>query len=188
MGTGKLEEKSKKRIQKKNLRKIILGTIKVAGVLSVGLVAPNVLKAMAQLGVVSSFRQKESINSSRARLINNGLLEYKNNMLSLTSKGEAVLWRLELQDFRLKKQKRWDNRWRVLIFDIPEKRKVLRNRVRETLVMIGFIRLQDSVWIYPYDCEDVVTLLKADLKIGKDILYMIVESLEYDTRLREHFE
>ena len=51
-----------------------------------------------------------------------------------------------------------------------------------------FVRLQDSVWIYPYDCEDIITLLKADFQIGKDMLYMIVEMLEYDKRLRNHFD
>ncbi|MEK7614755.1 MAG: hypothetical protein AAB428_03765 [Patescibacteria group bacterium] len=185
---GRLEEKSRKRLRKKNLQKIILGTIKVAGVLSAGLVAPNALKAMAQLGILPHSRQKESINSSRARLVNNGLLSYRNNMLNLTPKGESVLRRLELQDFKLKKPKHWDGKWRALIFDIPEKRKATRERVREILTMMGFVRLQDSVWIYPYDCENIITLFKVDLKIGKDVLYMIVEVLEYDTRLREHFE
>ena len=52
---------------------------------------------------------------------------------------------------------------------------------------IGFVRLQDSVWIFPYDCEDFIMLLKADLKIGKDALYAIVEKLENDKALREHF-
>lgn len=52
---------------------------------------------------------------------------------------------------------------------------------------IGFIRLQDSVWIYPYDCEDLLTLLKADLKVGKDLLYMIVDSLEGDAKIRLFF-
>ena len=51
----------------------------------------------------------------------------------------------------------------------------------------GFVRLQDSVWIYPYDCEDFMVLLKADFKIGKDVLYMIVDELEGDGRLRKEF-
>ena len=52
---------------------------------------------------------------------------------------------------------------------------------------IGFVRLQDSVWVYPYDCEDLIVLLKADFKIGKDVLYMIVDEMEGDTHLRKEF-
>ena len=47
--------------------------------------------------------------------------------------------------------------------------------------------LQDSVWLYPYDCEDLVTLLKADLKIGNAILYIIAEKIENDSHLKAHY-
>jgi hypothetical protein len=43
------------------------------------------------------------------------------------------------------------------------------------------------VWVYPYDCEDLITLLKADFKIGKDLLYVITESIENDKWLRQSF-
>ena len=51
----------------------------------------------------------------------------------------------------------------------------------------GFVRLQDSVWVFPYDCEDFVSLVKAELKIGSAILYMVVEHIENDKHLRAHF-
>ena len=51
----------------------------------------------------------------------------------------------------------------------------------------GLLRLQDSVWVYPYDCEDIVTLLKTDFGIGKHLLYLIVDELENDKNLREDF-
>lgn len=69
-----------------------------------------------------------------------------------------------------------------------ESRKSDRENLRHTLISIGFMKLQDSVWIYPYDCEDLITLLKADMEIGKDILYMIVEALEDDKHFRKYFK
>ena len=84
-------------------------------------------------------------------------------------------------------EKDWDGKWRVVIFDIPEERKSIRNQIRKALVSVGFMRLQDSVWVYPYDCEDFITLLKADFKIGKEVLYMIVEELEYDKPVKSYF-
>ena len=131
--------------------------------------------------------EKESIAVSRDRLIERELLEYHHRSLRLTSKGESLLRRLELGNIKMLKPKRWDGKWRVLAFDIPEKQKYLRERIRGILVMIGFVRLQDSVWIYPYDCEDIIRLFKTDLKIGKNMLYMIVESLEHDFFLKIHF-
>lgn len=132
-------------------------------------------------------KRKHSINVSRQRMIDRELLEYQNGFLRLTKKGQMLFREIERRDFKLTRPKRWDKKWRVLIFDIPEKRRGLRDKVRSTLRSIGFERLQDSVWVYPYDCEDLITLLKADFKIGKDLLYLIVDKIENDTVIRKFF-
>ena len=41
--------------------------------------------------------------------------------------------------------------------------------------------------MYPYDCEDLITLLKADFRVGDAMLYMIVDTIERDGALRKHF-
>jgi len=174
--------------QKIPLEEIILKTVGAAGLVAVALLAPNALSAMSKLGFIPSKRQREYIHASKDRLLKRGLLKYENGKLLLTRSGEDRLRRLKILDYQFKKPYRWDRKWRVLIFDVPEKRKSLRNKIRETLLLIGFRHLQDSVWIYPYDCEDIVTLLKADFRIGKDLLYMVVEKLEYDRSFREYFD
>ncbi len=98
-----------------------------------------------------------------------------------------MLLYLEQSDFKIQKPKRWDKKWRVLIFDIRERQRGIRDKLRRALINIGFARLQNSVWIYPYDCEDLVTLLKADFRIGKDILYLVVDELEFDRPILKHF-
>ncbi len=104
----------------------------------------------------------------------------------ITERGKRKL-ELEMQKTAMTRKRKWDRRWRVVIFDVPERRKSVRDRLRRFMNAYGFVRLQDSVWIYPYDCEDLIALAKADFRIGADVLYMIVERLERDTHLREHF-
>jgi len=104
----------------------------------------------------------------------------------ITEKGKRVLL-METKRVFMKKKKKWDRRWRVVIFDISERRKRIRDRLRQFMSSYGFVRLQDSVWIYPHDCEDLIALAKADFRIGADVLYMTVERLERDKYLREHF-
>ena len=137
--------------------------------------------------IIPNSRQRESINISRDLLIKRGLLKFDQGELMLTKKGEIILRRAEIVDLKLKRPKRWDEKWRVLIFDIPERKKILREKVRAMLITIGFMRLQDSVWVYPYDCETLVKLLKIDLNICKEVIYMIVESIEYDKNLKKYF-
>ena len=182
-----LEKEASVRRRKSNLKKIILQTVFTSGLITLNLVAPGVIVAMKKLGILPKTRQKEFIDASRERLVENGYLKYQSGKLEITEKGQRYLLEENVYDKAKNKNKKWDGKWRVLIFDIPEKRKNIREQIRYTLVSVGFMRLQDSVWIYPYDCENLITLLKADLKIGKDVLYMIVEALEYDKPVKSYF-
>ncbi|MDP2655797.1 MAG: CRISPR-associated endonuclease Cas2 [bacterium] len=125
------------------------------------------------------------------RLFTKGLITFEerdgNRYARITDRGKRVL-ELETQKVDLAKKRKWDKRWRVVIFDVPERRKNVRNRLRRFMNTYGFVRLQDSVWVYPHDCEDLIALAKAEFQIGFDVLYMIVERIEHDKHLREHFE
>ena len=124
------------------------------------------------------------------RLAKNGLIYFEEKSgrryARITEKGKRIL-ELEIQKVAIIKKRKWDRRWRVVIFDIPEKRRKTRVRLRLFMQEYGFVRLQDSVWVYPYDCEDLMALAKAEFRIGADVLYMIVEYIECDKHLREHF-
>ena len=185
---GKLEENSRKRTKRKDLQKIILRTVATAGLLSVVVLAPNALKMFEMFGYKKGKRSNEVIKRARNRLVESGMMKYDGKFFVLTEKGQIKLRLLELHDFNFKKPKKWDKKWRVLIFDIKEQKKYLREKVRNTLRAVGFIRLQDSVWVYPYDCEELIALLKADFKIGRDLLYMIVDEIENDAWLKEQFD
>ena len=178
-----------KKVKKSNIQKIILESVKLAGIISIGLVAPNVLVAMKKMGLITHPRQIESIKRSRDLLIRRGLLENKTGQLQITQGGRRYLLKcLSLGDNKkLNKDKKWDKKWGVLIFDIPENRRFDRDNIRRALISIGFMRLQDSVWVYPYKCEDLISLLKADTEIGEEVLYMIVEALENDEPIKKYF-
>lgn len=184
---GLIETEFRKRKKKDELQKIILATIATAGIMSIAIMAPNVIQALDKLGLTKLKRQKEIITLTRKRLVNAGLLKYEGKFLRLTPEGETKLRQLELHDYKFKKPKRWDKKWRLIIFDIKESRQGLRDKVRQTLMAIGFRRLQNSVWVYPYPCDDLITLLKADFKIGSELLYVIVNTIENDRKIRQNF-
>jgi CRISPR-associated endonuclease Cas2 len=178
-----------KKVKKANIQKIILETVKLAGMIGVGVIAPNVLTAMKRMGFITHPRQIESIKRSRDTLIEKGLIENKNEQLKITKGGKRYLFRcLSLGDNKeLNKNKKWDGKWRVLIFDIPESKRFDRTNIRQALISIGFMKLQNSVWIYPYSCESIISLLKAETETEEDVLYMIVEGLENDEKVKKYF-
>ena len=72
--------------------------------------------------------------------------------LRLTSKANKKLKR-DFSIFRMQKRK-WDGKWRMVIFDIKEKFKLVRKALRDKLKQLGFGMLQKSVYISPYDFEE----------------------------------
>lgn len=66
--------------------------------------------------------------------------------LRATSTGKKRLCR----DFPiLNLTKKWDKHWLIVVFDISEKSKSVRNNFRSKLKNLGFGMLQESVWISP---------------------------------------
>ena len=185
---GKLEEKSKRKARRGEIQKLILESVKLSGILSVGLVAPNVLKAMNKLGLIQNKRQGEIVGTLASRLTKKGLLKFNGKYYELTEEGKKKLRQLELRGYRLVRPRKWDKKWRVVIFDIPEKKKKARDQIRNLFMSAGFTRLQDSVWVYPYDCEDIIGLLKNDFEVGKNVLYLIVDEIENDQYLIKEFD
>ncbi len=69
--------------------------------------------------------------------------------LRLTSTGREKIAR-DFPMFSLS-QKPWDKKWRVVIFDISELNRRVRDGLRHKLRELGFGMLQESVWITPHD-------------------------------------
>ena len=99
-------------------------------------------------------------------LVSDQKLEYR---LTDTGKQKAIWESIMFDD------KKWDGRWRLVVFDIPEKRRQARNLLRESLKKWGFIPWQQSVWATKKDCtkplrnfiksvgiEDWVIVLESD--------------------------
>lgn len=172
-------------------QKGLLAAVAIGGVVIVAATIPNVAQLLRFLpGYKKGAKFNYQAKSALGRLAAKGLITFVEKdgkrYARITEKGERVL-EIETERVAMKKKKKWDRRWRVVIFDVPEKRKSVRASLRRFMGEYGFVRLQDSVWIYPYDCEDLIALAKANFRIGADVLYMIVERLEHDKHLREHF-
>ena len=173
-----------------DFKKIILMTVATAGILAVAVIAPNALQILKPfLKHKKKYSLNYYLNQKAKNLVKDGLLkidvENGKQFLSLTEKGERKLLHYKITD--KKKNIKWDGRWRVVIFDVWENVRSKRNLLREEIRNFGFIQLQRSVWIYPYECADFVELLKTDLSFGRNIRYMIVEKLDHDENLKKHF-
>ena len=185
---GSLEDSSKKRAQKRNIKKSLLRALEIASLNGQAIQSRSTLTVLRTIDALSYDKSnKSAIARARRQMIASGLLRERDGILFITKKGRALLQSMEAAEALASSKERWDGRWRILIFDIPEERKVLRDKIRRTLQGIGFVRLQDSIWIYPYSCEDYAALLKAELKVGKELLYIIADEIEGVELIKQHF-
>ncbi len=185
---GRLEEENKKVIRRTKIQEAIFITLVSGGRRGSELIARLVAETMLGLDLTPPPRINEYVKTVASRLSKKGLLKFENKHYSMTTAGQRLWEQWQREDFKLKKPKRWDKKWRIIIFDIPEKKRRTRDKIREILFNAGFQRIQDSVWVYPYDCEDLIGLLKTDYGIGRDMLYIIADQIENDKYLRMDFD
>lgn len=176
------------------VQRAILASVATVGLLAMVAVAPAAFQILKIIDPKRTRKRDLFRNSTyRARdaLFDKGYVEFvqtpSGKKFRLTLEGENYLRRLEGKEYEVAKPKKWDGHFRIVTFDIKEPRKGTRERLRRALRQIGFYQLQKSVWVYPYDCEELITMLKADFKIGKEILYIIASRIEFDKPLREYF-
>lgn len=188
--TTSVEAGAKKKRHKRDLRNAALIAIGAVGLIAVSAVAPNMFQLLGRTGALT--RLKYRSKGVLTRLKYKGEIEFVERdgkkYVRLTDKGEKIL-NLNREKLKLvnNKTRKWDRRYRLVMFDIPEKRKKIRKLLRFEMQEVGFLRIQDSVWVYPFDCEEFIALLKADMHIGKDVLYAVVEEIENDKWIRKHF-
>ena len=107
--------------------------------------------------------------------------------ISITTYGMTRALSYELDTMRISQPKRWDGLWRVVVFDIPEKHKRMRDMFRMRLVQLGMYQLQESVYVSPYPCFDEIEFLRELYGVAITARYLLVKKIEDDASLLQRF-
>lgn len=106
----------------------------------------------------------------------------------LTEKGRKRFLKYKLDDMEISIPRRWDGLWRLVIFDIPEKKKRARNALREKLKELGFSELQKSVFVFPYECQNEIDFIIEVFEIRSYVRYAVMKSITNEAELKLKFE
>ncbi len=127
-------------------------------------------------------------NQHVARLKRRGVVMVKGKRVAqtiqLTSKGrlEVLLWKAKLPG-----SKSWDGRWRLVMFDIPENSRRVRDRLRALLKRSGFRSLQESVYISPYALNRSALVYLRETGLIHFIRILRVDDIDDDRDLKSIF-
>jgi len=118
-------------------------------------------------------------------------IEKKNRQIyiSLTEEGKKKAKKYQIDDLKIKAPSQWDKKWRLIIFDIPNNQGIKREAFRGKLKELGFFPLQKSVWVYPYECDKEIKMLREFFGLtAKQLRIVTTDNLEEDNFLRERFK
>lgn len=110
-----------------------------------------VLKRLREQGLIEQVRLKDDV------------------IIKLTEEGRDLVGNFQDQD--------WDGKWRIVIFDIPEEKRIIRNLFRRNLKKWGFKHLQKSVWISKRNVFERLTNYIKELEIGRWVTVIEADKL-----------
>ena len=102
-------------------------------------------------------------------------LENKKGII-LTPKGVEKALKTDLK--MKKRRKRKDGKWQMIIFDIPEKKHLWRDSLREYLQILGYQKLQQSVWICSYDVYKETEDFIQKYSLDPYVRFFLIEEIE----------
>jgi DNA-binding transcriptional regulator PaaX len=108
-------------------------------------------------------------------------------ILTLSEDGKKRVLRFDLHQMAIKKPKKWDGYWRIVIFDIPERRKQGREALRSKLQQLGFCQLQKSCFIYPYECKSEIDFISEMFEVSPYVNFIVAKEIEGAPLLKKSF-
>lgn len=174
--------------------KEILHFIAAAGAVGLIIAFPPAITGIAALVKLGSRdyrswgmkRQLERL--SRQKYIHIKHLPDGKTSVVITKNGFTRALTYHVNNLVIQKPKHWDKKWRVVIFDVPEKKRKLRDRFRAGLHQLGLYQLQESIYVSPYPCFDEIEFLRELVGIAVSVRYILAENIEDDEALRSYFD
>ncbi|HBR71963.1 MAG TPA: hypothetical protein DEA27_04170 [Candidatus Moranbacteria bacterium] len=126
---------------------------------------------------------------SMEKLVEEKILPDGSYKLVLTNKGKKQAKMLSLfgSSINFKKPKHWDKKWRIVIFDIPEKDRSFRDILRDHLHELKFFKLQHSVFISPHPFENAILELVRLYSAEQYVRVITAEKIDNENNIKKHF-
>jgi virulence-associated protein VapD len=112
---------------------------------------------------------------------------YGESTVSLTKLGKRKILKYSQDTMKVDTPDHWDNKWRLVMYDIPSSRRELSEILRQALRTLGFYKIQESVYVYPYPCFDQIEFLREFYSLGDIVQYMLVDKIENDDAYKTYF-
>ncbi|MBI2630703.1 hypothetical protein HYW73_00610 [Candidatus Nomurabacteria bacterium] len=136
---------------------------------------------------------RQTLERAVNSLYKSHLVEEKNNKngtttLVLSENGKRRALQFNINKIEIKKPKTWDKKWRIIMFDIPEKFRGLRNSLRFHFQEVGLVELQKSVFVFPYPCHNEIEFITELYNARKYVRFVVAEKVDNGLHLMKKFD
>lgn len=165
--------------EKEIIKVIGLGLLVVAS-----LALPNLPLA---INSIQKVRGNKGLRKLLKQLKKKNVIYLGGEKIKLTAKGRKLLDEIYLSEFKIVKSEKWDKKWRLVSYDIPEIYKKSRNLFRKVLENNDFYQVHKSLWVSPYDCKEEIAVFAKNLGLSKYVIVMTTDKLPNQKEMIEYF-
>ena len=135
---------------------------------------------------------KRALHGAIKSLYRSKLVDVKDNedgsvTMILTGKGKNYALRYDIESIKIPQMKKWDKKWRGILFDVPEKHKKSRDGLSFALKKIGFYKFQKSVFVYPFECGAEVDFIIEFFTLHPYVRSMLADRIDNELDIKRHF-
>jgi len=137
--------------------------------------------------------ERNSLNRAIRSLYESKLVSTKDNhdgtlTLVLSKEGKHLALTYDIENIELKTPAQWDGKWRIVMFDVPEKFKRTRDALRTHLKNMGFYEFQKSVFVHPYPCAKEIEYIMEFYQSQRFVRFIVATEIDNALELKRHFK
>lgn len=174
------------------LTRVVLAVLLIAGTLTVAVMAPNIFSVMGKQKRLRRYTNRQ-IGAALYGLRRRNIIEFIKEedgeiTIKLNYKEKDKIKKFAFDILSIPKLKKWDGKWRAVIFDVPVQFNAARRAMMLKLKELGFYQLQKSVWVHPFPCEDEILFVASIFNIEKFINILVAEKILKEADLKKTFK
>ncbi len=156
------------------------------------------LLVMITLGSPSSKMPKALLDLTKRRgikyfknilrnLEDKNIVNLGGDRVHLTRRGKDLFNIIKLQELKIPTSKKWDKNWHLVSYDIPIISSKKRDWFRTTLISLGFKKIQDSLWVFPFECKEEIAIIARNLGINEYVVVMTTNRIPNQKNFENFF-
>ena len=151
------------------------------------------LRAIRELKKEWKEINRRTLNEGINNLYKSKLVETKDSRdgtltLVLSKEGVRVALRYNIDNIAIKNPGHWDKKWRMVMFDVPERLKRVREALRMHFKNMGFYKFQKSVFVHPHPCDSEIEYIMEFYNARKYVRFVVATEIDNALVLKKHFQ